>query len=160
MRLPRFLRSLNEKLMRFLRPLNEKLIGLAGRHPRGFLISGIVCLVIAFLPYYYHTAADGPAEVEMPFFGKVKGPPERTFFYVGLPWSPWVKYWRVLEYQGPFAFNYSWGWNAEIFSGSAIPALLGAALLFVRRRARRAQAAERHPAPARADEGPGPSPPP
>jgi hypothetical protein len=134
------------KMPRWAKSLSEKLMGAAGRHPRGFLISGIVCLVIAFLPYYSHSAADGPAEVEIPFFGKVKGPPERTFFHVGLPWSPWVKYWRVLEYQGPFALNYSWGWNAEIFSGSAIPALLGAALLFIRWRSSKARATDASPA--------------
>jgi hypothetical protein len=134
------------RIPRFLRSLNEKLVGLARRHPRAFLISGIVCLVIAFLPYYSHNAADGPAEVDLPFFGKVKGPPERTFFHVGLPWSPWIKYWRVLEYQGPFAFNYSYGFNAEIFSGSAIPALLGVALLFVRRRSRKTLATDNAPA--------------
>jgi hypothetical protein len=143
--MPRFLRSLNEKLLEFLSPLNEKLMRLARRHPRRFLITGIVCLMFAFLPYYSHSAADGPAEVDLPFFGKVKGPPERTFFHVGLPWSPWVKYWRVLEHHGSFAFNYSYGYNFEIFTGSAVPALLGVALLFVRRRARRAQATDSSP---------------
>lgn len=131
MRMPRWWSSLTEKVMR-----------LARRRPRGVLAAGIVCLVIAFLPYYSHSAAAGPAEVDLPFFGKVKGPPERTHFHVGLPWSPWVKYWRVLEYQGPFNFNYSYGYNFEIFCGSAVPALLGTALLFVRRRARRARGAE------------------
>jgi len=126
----------------FLSSLNKKVIGLARRHPRGFLITGVVFLVVAFLPYYSHTASDGPAEVDLPFFGKVKGPPERTYFHVGLPWSPWVKYWRVLEYQWPFSFNYSYGYNWEVFPGSAVPAVLGVALLFIRWRSRRAAAAE------------------
>ena len=122
--------------------LTEKGLGLARHHPRGVLIAGILCLVIAFLPYYSHSTAAGPAEVDLPFFGKVKGPPERTHIHIGLPWSPWVKYWRVLEYQGPFAFNYSYGYNFEIFCGSAVPALMGAALLFLAWRSRKARASE------------------
>jgi hypothetical protein len=98
--------------------------------------------VIAFLPYYSHTASDGPSEVDLPFFGKVKGPPERTYFHVGLPWSPWVRYWRVLEYQGPFSFNYSWGYNYEFLCGSTVPAMLGVVLLVIAWRARRARAPE------------------
>jgi hypothetical protein len=59
------------KLPPLLTSLTEKSIGLAQRRPRGFLLTGIVCLMVAFLPYYSHTAADGPAEVDLPFFGKV-----------------------------------------------------------------------------------------
>jgi hypothetical protein len=84
----------------------------------------------------------GPSEVDLAFFGKVKGPLERTFFHVGLPWSPWVRYWRVLEYQGPFAFNYSYGFDSRILPGSAVPAVLGVVLLVVARIARRRPAPE------------------
>jgi hypothetical protein len=75
--------------------------------------------------------------VDLPIFGKVKGPPERTFFQVGLPWSPWVRYWRVLEYQGPFAFNYQYGYNWNTDNGSAVLAVLGVIVLVVRLIARR-----------------------
>ena len=130
------------KTPRFLCSLSEKAIRAAHRHPRGILIAGGFCLLIAFLPYYSHTAASGPAEVDLLFIGKVKGPPERTHFHVGLPWSPWVRYWRVLEYQAPWAFNYSEGFNYTFLPGSAVPAVLGVALLIVAWRSRRAPAAE------------------
>jgi len=132
--MPRFLSSLADKAMR-----------MAHRHPRGTLITGVLCLVIAFLPYYSHTAAAGPPEVDLPFIGKIKGPPERTHFRVGLPWSPWFRYWRVLEYNGPFAFNYSEGFNWEILPGSAVPAVMGVALLYLAWRSRKARAIELTP---------------
>ena len=122
--------------------LSERAIGMARRHPRGVVIAGGISLAIAFLPYYSHTAASGPAEVDLPFFGKVKGPPERTHFHVGLPWSPWVRYSRVLEYQGPLAFNYSEGFNCTMFCGSAVPAVVGVVLLLIAWRSRRARAEE------------------
>jgi hypothetical protein len=75
--------------------------------------------------------------VDLFLIGKVKGPPERTFFHVGLPWSPWVRYWRVLDYQGPFAFNYQYGYNWNTFNGSAVLAVLGVVVLVVRWFARR-----------------------
>ncbi len=130
------------KKPRLWRVLSERVMSLASRFPRATLITGIVCVVIAFLPYYSHTASDGPSEIDLPFFGKVKGPPERTYFHIGLPWSPWVRYWRVLEYQGPLAFNYSWGYNYEFLCGSTVPAVLGLVLLVVAWRARRARAPE------------------
>jgi hypothetical protein len=122
--------------------LSERAMSLARRFPRATLITGVVCLVVAFLPYYSHTASDGPSEVDLPFFGKVKGPPERTFFHVGLPWSPWVRYWRVLDYGGPFSFNYSEGYDYRFFPGSAVPAVLGVLLLVVAWCARRRPARE------------------
>jgi len=122
--------------------VSERAMSLVRRFRRGTVIFGVLCLVVAFVPYYSHTASAGPSEVDLPFFGKVKGPPERTYFHVGLPWSPWVRYWRVLEYQGPFAFNYSWGFDSRIFPGSAVPAVLGVVLLVLARRARRSPAPE------------------
>ena len=142
------------KMPRAWHAVREKTMALARRYPRATRITGIICLVLAFLPYYYHTASDGPAEIDLPFFGKVKGPPEQTFFHIGLPWSPWVKYWRVLEYQGPFAWNYSYGYNVEALPGSAIPAILGVLLLFIARRARKHPAPEPAGTPLEAGESP------
>lgn len=126
------------KTPRYWSALSEKVMDLGRRHPRGIRIAGVICLVVAFLPYYSHTVSPGPAEVDVLFIGKVKGPPERTFFHVGLPFSPWVRYWRVLEYGGPLAFNYSEGYDWRICPASAIPAVLGVVLLVVDRRRRRA----------------------
>jgi hypothetical protein len=119
------------KMPRAWHAVSGRAMNLARRYPRGTLITGALCLVLAFLPYYSHTASDGPAEVDLFLIGKVKGPPERTFFHIGLPWSPWVRYWRVLEYQGPFAFNYQYGHNWNTFNGSALLAAFGVVVLVV-----------------------------
>jgi hypothetical protein len=71
----------------------------------------------------------------------VKGPPERTYFHIGLPWSPWVSYRRVLDYQGPLSFRYDEGYRYGLCR-SAVPAVLGIALLVFARRARRAAGSE------------------
>jgi hypothetical protein len=84
----------------------------------------------------------GPAEIDLPFFGKVSGPPERTYFHVGIPWSPWFSYWRVLDYQGPFAWNYQYGFNYNVLPGSAIPVVVGVILLVAAWIARRKPAPE------------------
>jgi len=116
---------------------------LGRRYPRATLIAGVLCLLVAFWPYYSHTTSPGPAEIDLPIFGKVSGPPERTFFHVGLPWSPWFSYWRVLDYQGPFAWNYKYGFNYDFVPASAIPAVVGVILLIAARLARRKPAADR-----------------
>ena len=125
--------------------------------PRRARLAGWVCLSLAFLPYYSHKTFPGPSQINLPLIGVVKGPPERTYFHLGLPWSPWVSYRRILDYQGPFSFRYDEGYHYGPMCWSAVPAVLGCLFLVAARRLRRVaapQVADLNvaPTPGKADE--------
>ena len=85
---------------------------------KGTKWAGWICLLLAFLPYYWREAIPGhpvpqelPEEVpDMPYFGSAALPKESTAtkFSVGLPFSPWFRYVKEVVYtrvEGP-AFSF------------------------------------------------------